>query len=547
MYRVTCNDYTLYDYRTEDYELINPKLKLEANKVNELSFKIYDNHPNFKQITKLKSIVKVYQKDKLIFRGRVLEDTQDFDNAKQVDVECQLAFLLDSVYRPFDLTNQEVSVKQFLTDLIDNHNSQVQDFQKIQLGNITVEDPNGKINFSSESALKTWDIIDTRLIKTYGGYLNIRYDENEMPILDYLVDFDETSTQTIEFGKNMLDISHFISGADIATAVIPYGAKIKDSEGNDTNERLTIKDVNGGIDYIYNEEMVAEYGFIFAEPSETTWDDVTTSSRLLTKAREHLSESIKLNATIELKAVDLSNVYDIESFKFCDYIKVMSAYHSIDKTYLLSKIEIDLLSPQNTIITLGETYKTISDTSVNANKNINNAVTRIEKIEKDYVANQELVEVKNEVQTNISSIIQNSEAIVFGALEEYVRTGNFEEYKELVETQFAQTARDFTFLFDTAMTQVNTLSGETHSQFQEQQKYIRFEDGNIIIGVAGNELTLVQKNDRISFIQNNHEVAYFSNNKLTVTDGEFLNSLRIGKFAFRPRANGSLSFGKVSS
>ena len=121
-----------------------------------------------------------------------------------------------------------------------------------------------------------------------------------------------------------------------------------------------------------------------------------------------------------------------------------------------------------------------------------------------------------------------------------------EEYKTNVSTQFEQTEKDFNFLFNNATEQINDLAGDTNEQFQEIQKYIRFVDGDIVLGETGNEITLKIQNDRISFLQNNSEVAYFSENKLYVTDGEFLNSLQLGNFAFKPRDNGSLSFGKVS-
>ena len=48
-----------------------------------------------------------------------------------------------------------------------------------------------------------------------------------------------------------------------ATALIPLGAKLKDEEGNETGERLTIKSVNNNVDYVYNAEAVAQYGYIF--------------------------------------------------------------------------------------------------------------------------------------------------------------------------------------------------------------------------------------------------------------------------------------------
>ena len=158
---------------------------------------------------------------------------------------------------------------------------------------------------------------------------------------------------------------------------------------------------------------------------------------------------------------------------------------------------------------------------------------------------EKIEEAKNEVITSTTTMIQNSEETTLTALKEYTKTDEFDSYKETVSTQFKQTSEDFTMQFNTANERIDDLSTDTNEQFQEIQKYIRFVDGNIVLGETGNELTLKIQNDRISFLQSDLEVAYFSNNKLYVTDGEFINSLQLGKFAFLPRTNGNLSFKKV--
>ena len=74
------------------------------------------------------------------------------------------------------------------------HNSQVKDFQKIQLGNVTVTDPNNYLARSSIEYLSSWEVINSRLLKNYGGYLIIR-DEKGINYLDYLEDFTSDSTK----------------------------------------------------------------------------------------------------------------------------------------------------------------------------------------------------------------------------------------------------------------------------------------------------------------------------------------------------------------
>ena len=79
------------------------------------------------------------------------------------------------------------------------------------------------------------------------------------------------------------------------------------------------------------------------------------------------------------------------------------------------------------------------------------------------------------------------------------------------------------------------------AQFDELKAYIRFIDGDIVLGQQSSSLQCVISNDRISFLQSGVEVAYISNNKLYITQAQITDSLQLGSFAFVPRENGNLS------
>ncbi|WP_232780406.1 hypothetical protein [Candidatus Stoquefichus sp. SB1] len=113
--------------------------------------------------------------------------------------------------------------------------------------------------------------------------------------------------------------------------------------------------------------------------------------------------------------------------------------------------------------------------------------------------------------------------------------------------ELEKSAEGWAFNFKTLTKQYDELSSEQKENYARILKYIRFIDGNIILGEENNALTLTIQNDKIVFKQSNKELAYFTNGKLYVTDGEFTQSLRIGKFAFVPRSNGSLDFKKVGN
>lgn len=452
--------------------------------------------------------------------------------------------MLDSIYRPFDLTNKTVSLKTFFTNLINNHNGQVKDFQKLILGEITVEDPNKKVNFSSQSALTTWEIIKDRIIKTYGGYLYITYNEEEMPILNYYETLPNTSIQTIEFGKNMLDINSLITGEEIATAIIPYGAVIN----NETGERITITSVNNGLDYLIDEEMANIYGIIYVEPVNSTWEDITDASNLLLKAKQKLADSVKLSATIELKAVDLSNVTDIQAFHFLDYIRVLSVYHDIDRTYLLQKIEIDLLEPKNTSITLGETYKTITDVS----KDTSTIVVRVEKIESDYVTNEKVSNLITEELQATTLIEQTATTVVLQALIDYVKTTDFNSFKEMNSSELHVLAEQIIANFTTTTSTIENVDGDLKQKYEELKSYIRGyqnNEGQPVVELGNNQsnIKLKLENDEIYFDVNGVKRFYLTaEGQIVFKNAVFEDTTIVGNgFGFVPRSNGNLSFKKV--
>ena len=220
-YRIFCDDYVLYDSQLNEFQLKDPVLKQELNAVDELTFTIYPNHPYFNNISKLSSEIKAYRDNDMIFKGRVISSELGFRNEKKIVCEGVLAFLLDTIIRPFDFPNDEQfsdfdpdkynAIEYFLNWILNCHNSQAKDFQKIQLGNVTVTDPNNYLSRSSIEYLNSWEVINSRLLKSYGGYLVLKEVDGKN-ILDYLEDFTSDGiktgnklvcTQKIEFGANL--------------------------------------------------------------------------------------------------------------------------------------------------------------------------------------------------------------------------------------------------------------------------------------------------------------------------------------------------------
>ena len=354
MYRVYSDGLLLYHSKLENLKIFNPSVELEVNKTGSFQFAIYPDHTRYNLIKKLKSIITVYQDDYLLFRGRVLDDEVGWNNEKTIACEGELAFLLDSIQRPYEYSG---TVGGFLNLLISRHNEQVEENKRFVLGNVTVTDANDYIVRSNIDYTDTWTEIQTKLIDLLGGYLQVRH-ENGVHYLDYLQDFTLLAPQKIEFSKNLLALKRIRKGADIATAVIPLGAKLKDAEGNDTDERLTIADLNNGSDTIVDEEAKAQYGLIV---KTVIFDDVTEAANLLTKGKAHLAQLVNLPETVELTAADLSAVgADAASFHIGTKVRVISKPHGIDQLFTVSKLSINLFEPASNKRTRGGVVDTFT-------------------------------------------------------------------------------------------------------------------------------------------------------------------------------------------
>ena len=531
MYRVYADGQLIYHSRLESMQMFSPSLETELNKTGSFLFTLYPDHPRYSLIQKLKSIISVYRDDAMLFRGRVLEDEVGWHNERHFACEGQLAFLLDSVLRPFAFTG---TVAEFIAYVLNLHNAQVDAEKFFLVGNVTVE---GVITYDTREYLTTKDTLDKALLDVLGGYFIPRY-EGGIAYLDYLSDITLLAPQAIEFGRNLLDIVRKRKGADMATVIIPLGAKLQDAEGKDTETRLTIELVNGGADYVLDADAIAQYGTIV---KSVIFDDITDAETLKARGQAYLAESVNLPETIELTAADLAAAgVDILSFNLGTQVRVRSKPHGLDALFIVSKLSINLSDPGANRMTLGKTVTGLAGSLAGV---ANGQGLILQEAQK--TAQKAAETVYNVEQNLLASIQVEAENIKSVVAETYSLKDDTEAMISAVSTEVEQTKNSFDIQFTQFGQDIEAAAAGADAQFEEIRKYIRFVDGKILLGEVGNELELEIANDRISFLQDGAEVAYFSNRKLYVTDTQILHSLQLGNFAFMPRDNGNLSFKKI--
>lgn len=345
MFKIKYNNAVIYDPRLKELQIMYGVVKRVINKAGSFVFTMPPANKEYETPKKLKGTIHLYDNDDEIFRGRVINEEYDMRKCRKLSCEGALAFFNDTVVRPYDYSG---SVRGYLEMLVNQHNSQVEADRRFTVGNVTVTDNNDYIVRANTNYPDTWSEIEEKLLENggLGGYLMVRISNGNM-VLDYLAEIEASNDQVARFGSNLLDLSWINKGEDIATVIVPIGARSEDTE-----ERVTIESVNNGLDYIEDARAIERYGRI----SKTVlYRDVTIPANLLAKARNDLAAGIKESTTYTIRAADLSKAgYDVETFRFAEKLKVKSTYHDIAIDMLVSSMTIDLLHPEQSSVSLGD-------------------------------------------------------------------------------------------------------------------------------------------------------------------------------------------------
>lgn len=358
-------DSVLFDSTTDEYKATEINLTEQVNTTNSLTFTLPTTNPNKDAPQKLIPGIELWEDDVLVFEGRVLYTDDDIVGNRTFTCEGSLAYLLDSIVRPN--TTQDTTIREYLTNLITQHNSQVEESKQFQIGTVTVTNSTDNVYRIDNDYASTLTVIQEKLVNRLGGYLRVRL-LNGVRYLDYLESYDTLSNQKIEFKKNILDLSNHISAENVITALIPLGAKDEAS-----GLPLTIESVNDGKDYIYDQTAVNLFGWIYGTQ---TWNDVTLAQNLLAKAEEALEANIEGSVSISITAFDMSLVdADIDKIYLGDSVEVVSQPHDLDKYFIVKKREKKYMNPADSSITLDTVIARNTDQVTSTDKTLQEAVS----------------------------------------------------------------------------------------------------------------------------------------------------------------------------
>lgn len=353
MYRILMDGMDIYGHNAE-MSVLNPSLDIELNSAGSLEFTLPVENTSWATPQVFTNEVEVIEDGEVIFFGRPLQITRDWNNQKKVVCEGALAYFNDTIQRTHEIKlSSHTTLEAFFRRLITVHNSQVDDQQgsgishkHFEVGIVDIENKN-KYVYRMTDYQTTFECLQQMCLDTDGGYFILRkeYDEysNATRYIDWVSEMPYGADQPVQFGVNLLDISQDLNGADICTVLIPIGGDNINLSGYQTVNPDAAGNIYKGVghlqpsDEIYYKPAMDVYGRVVQQKS---WGDYTDQGNLWMKAAEWLKRKNEYIPTIEVSAADLHYIDKYKDqgtpmysvFKLGMAVEVISAPHGITGT-----------------------------------------------------------------------------------------------------------------------------------------------------------------------------------------------------------------------
>lgn len=356
--------------------------------------------------------------------------------------------------------------------------------------------------------------IEGSVLQTYRGEL--KFDRFNVALL---TNRGANNGVTLRYGKNIVGMTQDEDYSGLYTGVAPFW------KGEDTAvylpETIVFAQGSFGFERILSLDLSGEFD---AEP---------TMDQLRARASQYISDNA-ISTPKDSLDIDYAMDATIGSVRLCDTVSCLYMDLGVQAKAKVVKTVYDALLERYKSITLGSIRSNFADSYAQQTQNL---TRRIRNIESDYTSTGEAREIVTEEITTGTAFVQRAESIIATALEEYVRTGDFETFRSSVITQLSVQAGEIEANFESTSTSISTLSGQTEQQFASIRSFIRLlatqtdehgtitQQGGIVIGESSSDIKLKLENDILYFftgdeklVTTQNAIAWFASNQLYVNN-----------------------------
>ena len=365
------------------------------------------------------------------------------------------------------------------------------------------------------------------LLDTYGGELE--FDRYQVKLLSHR---GKDNGVTIRYGKNMTDVNQEEDGRGVYTGVYPYW--YSEEEGS----------ADLGSSYV---PVEGEFDFtrILLLDLTEEFENKPTAEELTQKAQEYISNHDPGVPTISTTVSWYQSREFVENVNLGDVVGVYFSRLGISAKAKIVKTRYNALQNRYESVDIGSVRSSIAGTIVSMDQGVSSVtqytVTETRRITKELeMTADSLRSAISDSAQNTTQLIQQSQAIIMEALQEYATTGDLEQLRSSMQSRFEILAGQIEASFTSISETVSDLDGETTRQFSEIHSFIRLMaqtstvNGGIVIGESTSQIKLKLENDILYFftgdektVSVNNAIAYFSAGKLYVVQSQ-IQQLTIG-------------------
>lgn len=365
------------------------------------------------------------------------------------------------------------------------------------------------------------------LLDTYGGELE--FDRYQVKLWAHR---GKDNGVTIRYGKNMTDVNQEEDGSGVYTGVYPYW--YSEEEGS----------ADLGSSYV---PVEGEFDFtrILLLDLTEEFENKPTAEELTQKAQEYISNHDPGVPTISTTVSWYQSKDFVENVNLGDVVGVYFSRLGISAKAKIVKTRYNALQNRYESVDIGSVRSSIAGTIVSMDQGVSSAtqyaVIETRRITKELeMTADSLRSAISDSAQNTTQLIQQSQAIIMEALQEYATTGDLEQLRSSMQSRFEILAGQIEASFTSISETVSDLDGETTRQFSEIHSFIRLMaqtstvNGGIVIGESTSQIKLKLENDILYFftgdektVSVNNAIAYFSAGKLYVVQSQ-IQQLTIG-------------------
>ena len=293
---------------------------------------------------------------KEFWRGEIKEINTDFANIAEVYCVEDLIWLGDEFLTPASITN-ETNVQRFQA-AIAAYNLNRPAERQFLAGVVTNSQVSSLCNWVTEY---DWSILDDlrECICKDTGYLRVRRVTSSGTVSRYidivrLEDYGTQATQPIEYGYNLLDYVKESDYGNLTNVLTPYGEETDTELYDGYNQRLQGTTIE-------SQSSINVYG---RHAKAVIFDGVDDLTQLNALASAYLTRYSQPQLTMEVKAVDLAEVENVDEIKIGDSVRIIAQPFAVDQWLYLTSISRDIQNIDKNSITMSghvQTNRTLTE------------------------------------------------------------------------------------------------------------------------------------------------------------------------------------------